>query len=226
MLLIANRGEIAVRIARTARVMGVRSVAVYSAVDVDAMHLTACDDAVALTTADGGPADYLDGAAILKAARAAGATLVHPGYGFLSENADFADAVAAAGLAWVGPTGAQMRALGSKLGARAVAVSLGVPVLPSAGVDDAAEVVAAVGFPLLIKAQHAGHNLTTQKEPLTGSQSMRGAYLNTGSQDAGADPNWAGGKYVGKAAGGVAFDPSAAELRASRARLDAAKRAQ
>ena len=80
--------------------------------------------------------------------------------------------------------------------------------------------------PMIIKARHGGKNLTTQSQPLTGSQTMRGAYMNTGSQDAGADPNWVGGRYVGKSATGAAFDPPKDALSGARARLDAAKRTQ
>ncbi len=151
-LLIANRGEIAVRIARTARELGLRTIAVYSDADATALHVATCDDAVRI-----GPpspsASYLNVPALLAAAKATGAHLIHPGYGFLSENADFADAVEAAGIEWVGPTGASMRALGSKLGARAVATSLGIPVLPSARPGES---FANVGFPLLIKASGGG----------------------------------------------------------------------
>ncbi len=160
-LLIANRGEIAVRIARTAREMGIRTVAVHSDVDSTAMHVLACDEAVCI----GGPApaqSYLDGAAILAAARATGTTMIHPGYGFLSENADFAEAVETAGLTWVGPTPESMRALGGKLPARAHAVALGIPVLPGATPDPAGDLdsqvatLHALGLPLLIKASAGG----------------------------------------------------------------------
>lgn len=151
-LLIANRGEIAVRIARTAREMGIRTVAVYSDADAASLHVAVCDQAVRIGPAE--PASsYLDATVILDAARATGATLLHPGYGFLAENPDFADAVEAAGVIWVGPTGASMRALGSKIGARAAALALGIPVLPSA---QQGEPFGALGFPLLIKASAGG----------------------------------------------------------------------
>ena len=151
-LLIANRGEIAVRIARTAREMGIRTVAVYSDADAGALHVAICDHAVRIGPAE--PASsYLCVAALLDAARTTGATLLHPGYGFLSENADFADAVEGAGLLWVGPTGVSMRTLGSKLAARAAALALGIPVLPSA---QQGEPFDGLGFPLLIKASAGG----------------------------------------------------------------------
>ena len=160
-LLIANRGEIAVRIARTAREMGIRTVAVHSDVDANAMHVAACDDAVCIGAAPPG-ASYLSIPALLAAAKATGATLLHPGYGFLSESAELADAVEAAGIAWVGPTGDSMRALGGKLSARAHAASLGIPVLPgttpspTAPVAEQLAALRALGLPLLLKASGGG----------------------------------------------------------------------
>ena len=129
-LLIANRGEIACRIARTARAHGIATVAVYTDVDAAALHVQACDDAVALGREGQGRSPYLDIAALLSAAQAAGADAVHPGYGFLSERADFANAVIAAGLTWVGPPPEVMAALGRKDAAKALARALGVPVVP------------------------------------------------------------------------------------------------
>jgi len=130
-LLIANRGEIACRIARSAREHGIATIAVYTDVDAGALHLQACDDAVAIgQEAPGQRSPYLDAQALLAAAKRAGADAVHPGYGFLSERADFANAVLAAGLVWVGPPPEVMAALGRKDAAKALARRLGVPVVP------------------------------------------------------------------------------------------------
>ena len=118
-VLIANRGEIACRIAATLRELGVRAVAVYSEADRGALHVRACPEALPIGPAD--PASsYLNGAALIAAARKAGAEAIHPGYGFLAENADFAAAVEAAGLAFVGPSPEQIRTLGDKRAARAL----------------------------------------------------------------------------------------------------------
>ena len=159
-LLIANRGEIACRVARTARRLGLRTVAVYSDADAGAQHVRQCDEAVHI----GGPrpADsYLRGEAIIAAALASGARAVHPGYGFLSENADFADAVARAGLVFVGPSAESMRRMGSKAGAKELMAAHGVPVVPGyTGADQdpalLAREAARIGFPLMIKAAHGG----------------------------------------------------------------------
>ncbi|MDP0397652.1 acetyl-CoA carboxylase family protein [Tsukamurella strandjordii] len=125
-LLIANRGEIALRIIRTARELGIPTVAVFAADDADTPHVAAADTAVAL--AGNGPSAYLDQAAVLAAAAESGADTVHPGYGFLAENADFAAACAAAGLVFVGPEPAVLRTFGDKAAAREAAVDAGVPV--------------------------------------------------------------------------------------------------
>ena len=159
-ILIANRGEIACRIARTARRMGLRTVAVYSDADATALHVALCDEAYRL-----GPAppreSYLDGKAIIAAARASGAQAIHPGYGFLSENADFAAAVAAAGLVFVGPPPAAIRAMGSKAEAKTIMAKAGVPVVPGyhgADQQDASLFAHAdaIGYPVLIKAWAGG----------------------------------------------------------------------
>ncbi|MBW6526158.1 ATP-grasp domain-containing protein [Sphingomonas sp. RHCKR7] len=159
-LLIANRGEIACRVIRTARARGVRTVAVYSDADVDSLHVRAADTAVRL-----GPApardSYLRGDLILAAARATGAAAIHPGYGFLSENADFAAAVIDAGLVWVGPDPASIRAMGLKDAAKQRMIAAGVPVTPGyLGEDQSPERLAAeagrVGYPVLIKAVAGG----------------------------------------------------------------------
>lgn len=146
-LLVANRGEIARRVQRTAREMGIRCVAVYTDADARAPFLREADDAVRLGTS------YLDGDAILGAAKATGAGAIHPGYGFLSENADFARAVVDAGLAWVGPGPDAIAAMGDKLAAKALASEHHVPILP--GTEDVSR-ADAVGFPLLVKAAAGG----------------------------------------------------------------------
>ncbi len=146
-LLVANRGEIARRVFATARNMGLVCVAVYSDTDADAPFVSEADVAVRL------PSGYLDGAAIIEAARRAGADAVHPGYGFLAENAEFARSVMDAGLTWVGPSPEVIETMGDKIAAKKAAEAAGVPVLPS-GVDPAD--AASVGFPLLVKAAAGG----------------------------------------------------------------------
>ena len=159
-LLIANRGEIACRVIRTARRLGIRTVAVYSDADASAMHVRMADEAVRI-----GPApareSYLDVDAILDAARRSGAKAIHPGYGFLSENAEFAAACARAGVIFVGPPPAAITAMGSKIGAKQLMERAGVPIVPGYhgdAQDDATLSTAAakVGFPLLIKASAGG----------------------------------------------------------------------
>jgi 3-methylcrotonyl-CoA carboxylase alpha subunit len=159
-LLIANRGEIAVRVIRTARAMGLRTVAVYSEADRDAMHVAMADEAVLL-----GPArardSYLNIERVLEAARSSGAEAVHPGYGFLSESAEFAQACADAGLVFVGPTADMIAAMGSKSGSKMLMEKAGVPLVPGyhgEAQDDATLAKAAdgVGFPVLVKASAGG----------------------------------------------------------------------
>ena len=159
-LLIANRGEIACRVIRTARAMGLRSVAVYSEADRGAMHVAEADEAVLL-----GPArardSYLNIERVIEAARRSGAEAVHPGYGFLSENAEFAQACVDAGLVFVGPTAAMMVAMGSKSGSKALMEKAGVPLVPGyhgEAQDEATLAKAAdkIGFPLLVKASAGG----------------------------------------------------------------------
>ncbi|MBV1694469.1 MAG: ATP-grasp domain-containing protein, partial [Hyphomicrobiales bacterium] len=159
-ILIANRGEIAVRVARTARAMGYRTVAVHSDADVDALHVAVCDEAVRIGPADAARS-YLDSAAIVAAARACGADAVHPGYGFLSENAVFAEACEEAGLTFIGPRAAAIAAMGNKAAAKARMIAAGVPCVPGyqgAGQDDerlAAE-ARRIGLPVMIKAAAGG----------------------------------------------------------------------
>jgi propionyl-CoA carboxylase alpha chain len=146
-VLVANRGEIARRVFRTARAMGLRTVAVFVDADADAPFVRDADDAVRL------PGSYLDGRAVLDAAALAGADAVHPGYGFLSENAEFAQQVIDAGLVWVGPAPAVIVAMGDKINAKAAAVLAGVPTLVSTTDPSAA---GEVGYPLLVKASAGG----------------------------------------------------------------------
>ena len=159
-VLIANRGEIALRIIRTARRLGIQTVAVASEPDLAMPFARAADEVVAIGP---GPAteSYLVFDKIIGAAKATGADAIHPGYGFLSENADFADAVAAAGLIFVGPTADAMRKLGGKAAAKAIAIAAGVPVVPGYQGDaqDAATLAAAaqdIGYPVMIKAVSGG----------------------------------------------------------------------
>ena len=157
-LLIANRGEIAARIIRTAHALGIATVAVFSDPDAEAPYVTLADEAVRLPGA--APADtYLRGDLITAAAAAAGAGAVHPGYGFLSENAAFARACADAGLIFVGPDPGTIATMGDKVAAKAVMADAGVPVLPSVIVGDTGDMItqaARVGFPLLVKAAFGG----------------------------------------------------------------------
>jgi len=159
-LLIANRGEIAVRIIRAARDLGIETVAVHSAADADGLWVQMADSAVNI----GPPAarkSYLSVDAILKAAADTGADAIHPGYGFLAENAEFADACAAAGLTFVGPSGKAIRLMGDKVSARIAAHSAGVPVVPGsmgrvADIEAARDLLADTGFPVMIKAAAGG----------------------------------------------------------------------
>jgi acetyl/propionyl-CoA carboxylase alpha subunit len=159
-VLVANRGEIACRVFRTARRMGLRTIAVYSEADARALHVREADEAVLI-----GPApareSYLDAAKVLAAAKATGAEAIHPGYGFLSENADFAEAVMAAGLVWIGPPPAAIRAMGLKDAAKTLMIEAGVPVTPGyLGEDQSLERLQkeadAIGYPVLIKAVAGG----------------------------------------------------------------------
>ncbi len=159
-VLIANRGEIALRIQRACRELGIPTVAVHSTADAEAMHVRLSDESVCI----GPPAardSYLNMSAILTAASITGADAIHPGYGFLSENADFAEMVTDHGLTFIGPTAAHIRMMGDKITAKAAMASLGVPLVPGSdgAVSDMAEaeaVAARIGFPVLIKAAAGG----------------------------------------------------------------------
>jgi 3-methylcrotonyl-CoA carboxylase alpha subunit len=160
-ILIANRGEIAVRVIRTAQRLGVRTVAVYSDVDARALHVEMADEAVHIGPAPVASDSYLDGAAIIEAALRSGAEAIHPGYGFLSENPDFVEAVEKAGLVFIGPSAKAIRAMGLKDAAKQMMERAKVPVVPGYH-GDAQELVILsgkaneIGFPVLIKARAGG----------------------------------------------------------------------
>jgi len=159
-ILIANRGEIALRIHRAAHEMGIETVAVHSTADADAMHVRLADHAVCI----GPPSateSYLNTAAIIAAAEITGADAIHPGYGFLSENAQFAEIVEAHGLAWIGPKPEHIRTMGDKVEAKRTAGALGLPLVPgSAGavesIEEATRVAEEIGYPVLVKAASGG----------------------------------------------------------------------
>ncbi|HEX3707412.1 MAG TPA: biotin carboxylase N-terminal domain-containing protein [Mycobacteriales bacterium] len=159
-LLVANRGEIARRVLRSASAMGLRTVAIYSDADSELPYVSDADEAVLIGAAP--PAEsYLDIAKVLEAARRSGAQAVHPGYGFLAENPDFAAAVIDAGLVWVGPSPESMRAMGDKISARNLMAAAGVPVAPGThepvlDVDAAVAAAADLGYPLMVKASAGG----------------------------------------------------------------------
>src|ERR1700738_222731 len=159
-ILIANRGEIALRVLRACKELGIETVAVHSTADADAMHVRLADESVCI----GPPAardSYLNVAAILSAATITGADAIHPGYGFLSENAGFAEMVEAHGLTFIGPSPAHIRMMGDKIAAKSAMASLGVPLVPGsdgrvADLAEAARVADRIGYPVLIKAAAGG----------------------------------------------------------------------
>ncbi|WP_323785576.1 pyruvate carboxylase [Thalassovita sp.] len=160
-ILIANRGEIAIRIMRAANELGKRTVAVYAEEDKLGLHRFKADEAYRIGEGMGPVAAYLSIAEIIRVAKLSGADAIHPGYGLLSENPDFVDACEAAGITFIGPKAATMRALGDKASARKVAIEAGVPVVPATEVlgDDMAEIkaeAAEVGYPLMLKASWGG----------------------------------------------------------------------
>src|SRR5580692_10005481 len=159
-VLIANRGEIALRIHRACREMGIKTVAVHSTADANAMNVRLADESVCI-----GPpparASYLNVPAILSAATITGADAIHPGVGFLSENADFAEVVAEHGFTFIGPKPEHIRLMGDKVRAKAAAVELGIPTLPGSqgALPNAAEAIVearAIGYPVLLKAASGG----------------------------------------------------------------------
>ena len=159
-ILIANRGEIAIRIIRTCREMGIATVAVYSAADRDALHVRLADEAVAIGPAPAAQS-YLDMAAIIMAAQKTGAEAIHPGYGFLSENATFAALCAKQGIKFIGPDADAIRKMGDKDNAKRTMMAADVPVVPGSdglvtSVDEAAAVARRIGYPVLVKASAGG----------------------------------------------------------------------
>ncbi|WP_431966732.1 urea carboxylase [Nocardia sp. bgisy134] len=177
-VLVANRGEIAGRVLRTAKSLGLKTVAVYSDADAAAPHVEFADAAVRLGPAQAAES-YLRADLVIEAALATGAGAIHPGYGFLSENADFATAVAEAGIAFVGPTPAQLRIFGDKHTAREAAKRVGVPLIPGSGLLDSAEHAVAeaerIGFPVMLKAVGGGGGIGMQS--CFTADELRAAYL-------------------------------------------------
>jgi len=159
-VLIANRGEIALRIIRACRDMGIRTVAVYSTADRDAMHVKLADESVCIGPAQSAES-YLNESAILTAALLTNADAIHPGYGFLSERADFVDKVEQHGLVWIGPDAAMIRKMGDKVNAKQTAIKCGLPVVPGSdgaikNIDDALVWADKIGYPVMIKAAAGG----------------------------------------------------------------------
>ena len=159
-LLIANRGEIALRIHRAAHEMGIETVAVHSTADADAMHVRLADHAICIGPPPASES-YLNTAAIISAAEISGADAIHPGYGFLSENAQFAEIVEAHDIAWIGPKPEHIRTMGDKVEAKRTAGALGLPLVPGSDgavstIEEAAEVAAEIGYPVLVKAASGG----------------------------------------------------------------------
>jgi acetyl-CoA carboxylase biotin carboxylase subunit len=179
-VLIANRGEIAVRVIRACRELDLRTVAVYSTADEQALHVRKADEAVCIGKA---PArhSYLNIDALLEAARDSGADAVHPGYGFLAENASFASRCQEAGLAWVGPRAEVIETMGDKAAARKLAAEADVPVVPgtegTVGIDEALSVAGAIGYPVMVKAAGGGggRGIAVAHDPNELRDAMQGA---------------------------------------------------
>ena len=199
-ILIANRGEIAARIIATARRMGIATVAVHSDADAQALHVTLADEAVRI-----GPApvaeSYLNGAAIIAAALRTGAEAIHPGYGFLSENPGFVEAVEAAGLVFIGPPASAIRAMGLKDAAKRLMESAGVPVVPGYhGEDQDPERLAreaqTIGYPVLIKARAGGggKGMRLVEDPAAFPAALESAARE--AQASFGDPAWLDEKYI------------------------------
>jgi acetyl-CoA carboxylase biotin carboxylase subunit len=183
-VLIANRGEIALRVIRACREMGLATVAVYSDTDRGALHVLHADEAYRLGPAPASES-YLRGDLILEIARRCGADAVHPGYGFLSENADFAEACATAGVTFIGPPADAMRVLGSKTRARQAADAAGMPRVPGSvtglsSVEEAMRVAAGIGFPVMLKAAAGGGGKGMRA--VYGLEELAAAYVAAGSE--------------------------------------------
>src|SRR5271167_181219 len=183
-ILIANRGEIALRVIRACREMGIATVAVYSDADRGALHVLHADEAYRL-----GPApateSYLRGDLILEIARRAGADAVHPGYGFLSENADFAEACVTAGVTFIGPPAGAMRVLGSKTRARQAADAAGMRRVPGSvtglgSVEEAVRVAGSIGYPVMLKAAAGGGGKGMRA--VFGPEELASAYVAASSE--------------------------------------------
>ncbi len=183
-LLIANRGEIAVRIIRACKEMGIKTVAVYSQADKDALHVSLADESICVGPAPS-PLSYLNQQAILSAAINTDCKAVHPGYGFLSENADFADLCAENGLIFIGPSGEVIRQMGNKDEAKRTVAAAGVPVIPGRedvkDLKEAQEAAKDIGFPLLIKARSGGGGRGIRK--VEKMEDLKGAF-STAAQEA------------------------------------------
>jgi len=188
-LLIANRGEIAVRVIRTAKEMGLRTVAVYSELDRDALHVHLADEAWNVGAAPAADS-YLNQEKIIRIAHESGAEAIHPGYGFLSENAGFADAVSAAGIIWVGPSGESIKTMGDKITSRRSAAAHGVPTVPGGvdpvgDIDEVLDLAERFGYPVAIKAAHGGggkglrvvHGAEAAQEAFEGARREADAYF-------------------------------------------------
>ncbi|MEM8798687.1 MAG: acetyl-CoA carboxylase biotin carboxylase subunit [Pseudomonadota bacterium] len=159
-ILIANRGEIALRVHRACKELGISTVAVHSEADADAMHVRLADESVCIGP-NASTKSYLNIPAIISAAEISGADAIHPGYGFLSENANFAEIVAEHGITFIGPTAEHIRTMGDKIAAKETVKALGIPVVPGSDgaigdLDDAKEVAEGIGYPVLVKAAAGG----------------------------------------------------------------------
>src|SRR6187551_4112174 len=159
-LLVANRGEIALRIMRSAREMGIQTVAVFSEADRNALHVRFADEAICIGPPPSSQS-YLVIQKIIDAAKSVNADAIHPGYGFLSENEDFAEAVKKAGMIFIGPSAESIELMGSKLAAKAAVAKFNVPLVPGtsepvSNIDAAKKVAAKIGYPILIKASAGG----------------------------------------------------------------------